>query len=49
MSKVLGFESNRKDFFVIGPAIGFAKGLEVACAWFDQFVPIRKTFVMGDS
>jgi len=32
MSKVLGFESNHKDFLVVHPAVGFATGLEVSCA-----------------
>jgi len=49
MTKVLGFESNHKDFLVVHPAVGFTTWLEVSCAWLDQFVPVRKTFVVGDS
>jgi len=49
MSKILGFESNHKDFLPIYPTVGITKGLEVSCAWLDQFIPVRKTFVVGDS
>jgi len=49
MSKVLGFESNHKDFLAVHPVVGFTIRLKVVCARLDQFVPIRKTLVLGNS
>jgi len=49
MSKMLGFESNQKDFLEVHPVVGFAIRLEVSCARLDQFIPIHKTLVLGNS